>query len=265
MIEGHSGCDILIKNGIVKKSSAGNYPIERLREQAEKQILFSELYLEGILVPEIYSAKKVCGNFIIEMEYLSCFNAIQYLNRASKKQLDILSKTLFRFVENNVKNSKMVKVSGQAVREKFESIKKATQIKTLDETFQRYYTDELELPIGPCHGDLTLSNILFSQSSDEIVLIDFLDSFIESPITDIAKIRQDTKHKWSTFIYSKQYDKNKVQISIDYLDSKLDAMFRHFSFYRYYKLFQFINLARILPYSQNQKTTNYLMKEICSI
>ena len=96
-------------------------------------------------------------------------------------------------------------------------------------------------------------------------MIDFLDSFIESPITDIAKIRQDTKHKWSTFIYSKQYDKNKVQISLDYLDSKLDAMFRHFSFYRYYKLFQFINLARILPYSQNQKTTNYLMKEICSI
>ena len=265
MIEGHSGCEISVRDGILEKSSAGRYPIGRLQKQSEKQISFSKICFEGVLVPEIYDTKKRDNNFVIEMEYLSCLNAIQYLNRASKEQLDVLAKTLFRFIENNVRNSKVIKVNGNVVSEKFESVKKITGLKSLDHVFKKYYTDEFELPVGLCHGDLTLSNILFSQDSGEIVLIDFLDSFIESPIVDIAKIRQDTRHKWSTFIYAKRYDKNKIEISLEYLDNKLNSMFDVFSFYKYYKLFQFMNLIRILPYARSQKTTNYLMKEICSI
>ena len=265
MIEGHSGCEISIKNGVVEKSSAECYPIDRLQAQAEKQLAFSKISFEGVLIPEIYDTRKTNNSFVIEMEYLSCLNSIQYLNRASKEQLDTLAKILFKFIEDNTENSEVVKIEGEIVSKKFESVKKLTGIKTLDQVFERYYVDEFELPVGLCHGDLTLSNILFSQGSNEIVVIDFLDSFIESPIIDIAKIRQDTKHKWTTFIYAKHYDKNKIEISLEYLDNKLDSMFQEFFFYKYYKLFQFMNLARILPYSRNQKTTDYLMKEICSI
>ena len=48
----------------------------------------------------------------------------------------------------------------------------------------------LLIPIGPCHGDLTLSNIIISRSG-AINLIDFLPTFIESPLWDIVKIYQD--------------------------------------------------------------------------
>tara|TARA_R110002020_G_scaffold60591_1_gene163973 strand:- start:408 stop:1205 length:798 start_codon:yes stop_codon:yes gene_type:complete len=265
MIEGHSGCEISVRGAILEKSSAGRYPIDRLQKQSEKQIAFSKGCFEGVLVPEIYSTKKINNNFIIEMEYLSCLNAIQYLNRAGKEQLDVLANTLFKFIKNNVTNSETIRVDGSVVSKKFESVKKTSRINNLDHIFEKYYTDELELPVGLCHGDLTLSNILFSQDSNEIVLIDFLDSFIESPIVDIAKIRQDTRHKWSTFIHTERHDKNKIEISLEYLDEKLNSMLSTFSFYKYYKLFQFMNLIRILPYSRNQKTTDYLMREICSI
>ena len=233
--------------------------------EAEKQKIFSKVGFENILIPKIYGVKEYANEFIIEMEYLSCFNTIQYLNRASKKELDTLINILFKFIKKNVEESEIVKIDGSIVSDKFESVRKPVRGKVLDDIFRKYYVDELILPVGLCHGDLTLSNILFSQSSNEIVVIDFLDSFIESPIIDIAKIRQDTKHRWSTFIYTKDYDRNKIEISLKYLDDRLSSMFKEFSFYKYYKLFQFMNLVRILPYSRDKKTTNYLMKEICSI
>ena len=41
-----------------------------------------------------------------------------------------------------------------------------------------------------CHGDLTLSNLIFK--NNEIYCIDFLDSFIDSPIIDLVKLKQDS-------------------------------------------------------------------------
>jgi hypothetical protein len=56
----------------------------------------------------------------------------------------------------------------------------------------------LQIPMGFCHGDLTLSNILIQESTnDKIVLIDFLDSFLESPLSDMCKINQDLSHGWT--------------------------------------------------------------------
>ena len=101
MIEGHSGCEISVRDGILEKSSAGCYPIERLRKQAEKQEIFSKIGFENILIPKIYGTKEHANEFIIEMEHLSCFNIIQYLNRASKKELDELISILFKFIKKS--------------------------------------------------------------------------------------------------------------------------------------------------------------------
>ena len=46
----------------------------------------------------------------------------------------------------------------------------------------------VEIPLGPCHGDLTTSNVLFAHDSSAIALVDFLDSFLESPLVDLAKL-----------------------------------------------------------------------------
>lgn len=66
------------------------------------------------------------------------------------------------------------------------------------------------MPVGVCHGDLTFSNILFN--GNNYYLIDFLDSFIEAPLLDIVKIRQDSAHLWSQLMYTKSYDQIRLQI-----------------------------------------------------
>ena len=52
------------------------------------------------------------------------------------------------------------------------------------------------VPRSSCHGDLTLENIIVT-TNNELYLIDFLDSFYDSWMIDIAKLLQDLELKWS--------------------------------------------------------------------
>ena len=89
--------------------------------------------------------------------------------------------------------------------------------------------ETIEMPIGVCHGDLTFSNILFT--STNYYFIDYLDSFIETPIQDIVKLRQDTKYFWSTMMYKKKYDIVRLNMIFKYIDDKIND---HFSNNEYY-------------------------------
>ena len=55
---------------------------------------------------------------------------------------------------------------------------------------------DITVSVGFCHGDLTFSNLLVNAKSRRIALFDFLDSFVESPLQDLAKLRQDTAYFW---------------------------------------------------------------------
>jgi hypothetical protein len=81
---------------------------------------------------------------------------------------------------------------------------------------------------------------------------------------DIVKLRQDTKHGWSAFIYERDFDRTKIDLSLEYLDRKIVKQFKDYSFYSYYGLFEFINLLRIFPYATGKKTRDFLMRKICS-
>ncbi len=65
------------------------------------------------------------------------------------------------------------------------------------------------MPVGICHGDLTFSNMLFN--GNNYYLIDFLDSFVESPLLDIVKLRQDSAYLWSQLMYIHDYDKIRLK------------------------------------------------------
>lgn len=114
------------------------------------------------------------------------------------------------------------------------------------------------LPIGISHGDLTFSNILFN--GNNYYLIDFLDGFIESPLQDIAKIRQDTAYRWSQLMYTKRYDEVRLGIICDKIDNELDSYFSNkYQWYRdHYKTIQLMNILRIFPYAHEEKVVCYL-------
>ncbi len=123
----------------------------------------------------------------------------------------------------------------------------------------------MTIPVGRCHGDLTFSNILFN--GNNYYLIDFLDSFIETPLQDIAKIRQDTAFRWSQLMYTKRYDSVRLSIICNKIDSELDAYFSNkYQWYaEHYKCLQLMNILRILPYSHEERVVDYLKNVLNSL
>lgn len=258
MIQGKSGCTIEIKDGkVIKSASSNNYDINRLIAQAKKQRQFSNFDLPSRLcVPTI--SQEIHS---IEMEYVNHVNILQFLIYATKSQVDELVTTLCRFIDYEIQNSSIQTIDGNIILDKYESIeKKCNNIIPILTTGVPGF---LTLPIGVCHGDCTLSNILIDTLKNQIVLIDFLDSFIETPLIDIVKLRQSTKHHWECFLSSDDYDQTRIKTMLNYMDEKLVQFFEQFEWYnKYYKLFQFINFCRIIPYSTNSETDDYLLEQI---
>lgn len=99
------------------------------------------------------------------------------------------------------------------------------------------------------HGDLTLSNILFVKS--HIFAVDFLSSFIHSPIHDLVKLRQSTYHLWEG-----REDTEGLDIRLEQMIDN-DPILKQF-----YIPFQILNLARIFPYAKSEDIKDYLIREI---
>jgi thiamine kinase-like enzyme len=119
------------------------------------------------------------------------------------------------------------------------------------------------LPIGKCHGDLTLSNIIFDDFNDRYFLIDFLDTYIDSPLLDLAKVSQETRLLWTSKLMHQTHDSAKYQIAMNVLEFEVQ---KHFSKYEWYKkyqsIFEFQNLIRLLPYASDHFIIEAIVKRL---
>lgn len=280
-VKGHSGCSIEIvrqkKNLIIEKSTRDPKYVERLYQQALKQQRASETKLQFIRIPKIYKITKDAKQMVMQMEYIYSKNFIDYFETAGFEQVSYFVNAISIFLESEIERSVMQEVPVSIVLNKFEDVRNKTlhnalmegdqDIETLlsrSEAAFAQFPETLVLPVGVCHGDLTLSNILFN--ANHYFLIDFLDSFIESPLLDMVKMRQDTAHHWSPLMYEGEYDRTRFNIIASKIDSELDERFSHYEWYvRYYDAFQLMNLLRVLQYAHEPKVITYLVKEIKGI
>jgi hypothetical protein len=120
----------------------------------------------------------------------------------------------------------------------------------------------VDVPIGACHGDLTLSNLIFNPV-DGILLIDFLHTYLESPLQDVAKVRQDYDYGWS-FRNASPAVKLKGAIFCaaqrPVALSQIQAMYPVATF-----LFTALVLLRIVPYSKDEATRDWVAKSLASL
>ena len=116
------------------------------------------------------------------------------------------------------------------------------------------------MPVGICHGDMTLSNMIFNDN--EVYLIDFLDSFIETPLMDIVKLRQDTKYNWSYLLIND--NKNNLvfensKSNFYKIDCEIVDYYSQQEFYKNnYLIFQILNFLRIFQYAKKDYIIKYL-------
>ena len=268
MISGHSGYKITFKDDKVYKQSKKVESNYRLLQQACKQNQYALIPYKNIIIPTIYEITTIDNLLTVEMEFFKGLDIIQCIESFGAGQIQLILQNIIYFLDENIHESIPAIISYEVIDKKYADVKSKIHknyYSTLDDIFDRFNGKDLNIPIGLCHGDLTLSNMLFTPTK-ELVLIDFLDSFIETPLIDIVKLRQDTLHKWSCFKYKKKYDINKVYLTLQYMDKYIVEYCKRYDWYnKYYQLFQFLNLIRILPYSNNQETIDFIMRELCQI
>lgn len=274
-VKGHSGCQIDVvseDSGIyVYKSTADPKYLRRLALQAKKQRAAAEDEYQHIRVPLIFELQENADTTIIKMQYVYSKNFIEFFEQAGFEQVDYLIGALKYFVEHEITKCELQKVAPKIFQDKFAEIKGKCLTNPLYEGNEEILSilnrseqvfnslPELTMPIGICHGDLTFSNILFN--GNNYYLIDFLDSFIETPLQDIVKIRQDTQFRWSQLMYTKPYDATRLRIVCDKIDHEIHQYFtRKYQWYSdNYSVLQLMNILRILPYAKEEKVVQYLV------
>ena len=281
-VKGHSGCQIDIvpeENGLyVYKSTTDSKYLERLALQARKQQEAGKTKYQHIRIPEIISLEQTVTETIVKMPYIYSKNFIEFFEQAGFEQIDYLINALTSFIDDEIAHSPVQKVSTSLFHIKLIEIKTkcsknvifdgdAEAVELLDRA-EKVFTslpEYVEIPVGVCHGDLTFSNILFN--GNNYYLIDFLDNFIETPLQDIVKLRQDTAYRWSQLMYSKKYDAVRLHIIFDKIDKAIDE---HFSckyewYNQYYHIMQLMNILRIFPYAKEQRVVDYLKNIIVGL
>ncbi len=263
---GHSGCKLELQeneNGfvVIKTSKDINYN-RRLKSQYEKQKNYKGLFR----APKVFyfrDSETHLASFCMEYinglklsEYLAISDIESLKNIAEKIKILIHSENKYDSGAKNLVLSK-IKDLKNILSTKEKTILKS--IKKLEDFDWRYCIN------SECHGDLTLENIILKDK--EFYLIDFLDSFYDSWLIDIAKIFQDLECYWSYRGYDKIDENLKARLLIlkeiiinDILSMK-DGKNILITIYH----FLLINLLRILPYTKDENTKLYLYKEIDKI
>lgn len=279
-IQGHSGCEIVIVHEdndlFIHKSTHDSGYVPRLVNQANKQIAASKIEYQNIRVPKVFEVEQNDTSATIKMEYIYSRNYVEHFEQAGFEQIKYLIGAIKYFIDLEINNSRMETVPSHILTDKMadvaRKVEKNVHLKDDAEAQELVRRSSavmdkvgnMVLPVGMCHGDLTFSNILFN--GNNYYLIDFLDSFIESPLLDIVKIRQDTSYLWSTLMYNKPFDKVRLSIISEKIDVAIDEYFSgRYQWYRdYYMPLQLMNFLRILQYGHDDKVISYLKKVISS-
>jgi len=198
----------------------------RLLKQVQKQIIYSATcrtnpIIAMVSTPEVYGLKVPMGELaegsvIVDMEYIPFDDVRSMILEQDKTIHDWLIGSAISVIDQELIQSSNVRL--QSILPEFHE--KASNIKThlpgsslltvddvqqITEYFDLILThyaslQDLKVPIGTCHGDLTLQNMLVDPVNRELCIFDFLDSFVVgSPICSavtsfsVTKIRCKAK------------------------------------------------------------------------
>jgi len=248
---------------VLRKSSPTQKYSARLKLQALKQRSFIPTHC--ILSPNISDEGYSGDNYWFEMDYIHGYDFISFVERAGPRELEHFWEVLRAFLLREISQSEVVPYPRAAFITKVDQVSSmiTTRHKTIERaiSYIRDFDSSSPFLSGTCHGDLTFSNMVISKDVSKIYFIDFLDNFYDTPIQDIVKIRQDTLHGWTLRKYTRQFDFVKTDIVFKFLDRKLISFIRESSILtEFYKPMQLLSLLRILVYTTDTDTYNYLIK-----
>ena len=199
----------------------------------------------------INSINKIDDVLVIKMPYIDGIGGEQFAIHGNRQSAYNLKITLNTYLIDLWSKSKVKDIDPEIIHDKVNHIESieyddiiSDSVSSGCELIRKLCTKKLSIPIAECHGDLTLSNMIVSL--DKLYIFDFLDSIIESPLQDAAKVIQDMKYGWS-FRKSKPSIKLKGQLFCEsaYPDfiNTIELLYP-----REMKVIEMLTILRIAPY-----------------
>ena len=259
-LNGHSGCVVaLYQRGnnffVRKKASSPSYNF-RLKKQFAKQKNF--VNSPYVLAPAILNCGMQNGLFYFDMQFVAARTLAEYIPSVHITEITDFVRYLFKsiYLNNNLNNANANRIFSM----KIESLEnKLTQYPHLKGAFDKLKVQNWSRVYkSPCHGDLTLENIMITPDH-KLYLIDFLDSFYNSWMIDLAKLFQDVLLKWS-FRYQKLSPaaQLRLQVAKEALTEEiLTAPNGQEKLSTIYHIL-LLNVLRIYPYVKDEITRNFL-------
>jgi len=266
---GLSGCKLTISpdGKLVRKVSSNKEYNHRLINQIKKQLEFKMMHISGIQCPLITET----GRDEYDLEYFIMEYAIgkdyrYFLNYSSPEDIDLFTKSIFNYIDSiGSTEDKYTNIQfSEICREKLDSIKKELPDGEFSDFIENKILklENVEIPRSFCHGDLTLSNILFSKS--HIFILDFLDSYIESWVIDLVKLKQDLFYFWSFLKDNIELNLRCVQTSLKIWES-IEMKYPKIVASEEFKVLEALNFLRIYPYAKQEhdrSTIEKIMKKL---
>lgn len=279
-IRGHSGSALAVQEtgagAMVVKSAPPGPASERLERQIAKQRrALAENDLAYVRIPAVLDETWSEGGYSATMEYVYFQDPVQYFNSVPVTGIERLEEMLLGFVTAAVDRSPLQVVSMDPFHAKVHDIARSLEngtryydyldhLRRLDRHLESEGT--VEMPVGSCHGDLTMSNVLMAQDSSAIALVDFLDSFIDSPLVDLAKLRQDTSFHWTMLMTEQPMDRVRFVQLMGHMDAVIERAYRAHDWYASaIDWMMILNLLRIAPYATSDAVHEFLLSSLSQV
>jgi len=233
---------------------------ERLVRQGKKQMKYKDeidgSYLSFVFdVPDIISVDLKS----IVMKYCFGKTIIDFIQTEDCSSIDWIVDHLKNLIEWEMEQCDYSNLSAKPFKDKLKGIPNPDNMH--EEIISR--VRNVGIPTGFCHGDLTLSNMIFSR---KIILVDFHDPFIETPIQDMVKLLQEVDMRWSLLMYNKDADMPKLFIAYDYLKKRIYELVEFIS--SKYNIprdvifvFHLMVLVRLLAYAKDKKMYDLILEK----
>ena len=183
------------------------------------------------------------------MEYIKSCSYYEYFSTISPAKIKNIKNFIDEYFQFLIYNSHQYKkeVASNKIRNKLLTLKNSNCEFLIQ--FIVDYLDKIDINIRKsfCHGDLTVSNILFHPR--KIYLIDFLDSYIDTFIIDLIKLKQDLYYHW--ILKVNNISNLRITQSFNCIWDYIETKYNHYLDTDIFHVLEILNFLRIEPYLTN--------------
>lgn len=196
-LRGHSGARIVLhsngRDSFIRKTAANPAAGDRLRAQADKQHGF---WMFGLPFPKVRAqGSDAAGTGYFDMNYIPGRTIADAVLQGGTFDPAAIAKAVERLMRLFVLSQDGI-LPAALFEDKIRGVAGAMASAMVQDAARMLLArDWRDMPRSPCHGDLTLENILLT-SGKSIAFIDCDDAFASSWWLDFGKLFQDIDGHW---------------------------------------------------------------------